>query len=106
LGEEHRGVVFGGVLCRIKVEKEVREDRTRREDEREGEEVEDGFEQKGDPDRCAGVVRVELDHRVRGGGFVGGHRREFHGWSSRSRPRLRLRSGCDVDVEKKKLRRC
>jgi hypothetical protein len=52
------------------------------------------------------VVRVELDHRVRGGGFVGGHRREFHGWSSRSRPRLRLRSGCDVDVEKKKLRRC
>lgn len=75
MSEEDRSVVLAGVFGRIKVEQEVREDGTGEEDEREGEEVEDGFEEKGFPDRCARVVRVELDHRVRSGGFVGGHRR-------------------------------
>lgn len=76
LSEEDRSVVLGGVLLgRIKVEKEEREDGSGEEDEREGEEVEDGFEEKGFPDRLARVVRVELDHRIRGGGFVGGHRK-------------------------------
>ena len=75
LSEEDRSVVLAGVFGRIKVEQEVREDGTGEEDEREGEEVEDGFEEKGFPDRLARVMRVELDLGVRSGGFVGGHRR-------------------------------
>jgi hypothetical protein len=71
LSEERYGVVE----VFFWVEEEEREDGTGEEDEREGEEVEDGFEEKGFPDRLARVMRVELDHGVRAGGFVGGHRR-------------------------------